>query len=164
MAAAEDSGQANDSIDLITVAQALHWFDVERFFAEVCRVLRPGGVLAIWSYERTSLPAECADIIERVYQETDEYWPPERKFVENHYRDFTLPLPEMPARPFEMQLDWTVEQMLAYIRTWSGSQRYMKATGRDPVALYEDELVAAWGKGTRDVRWPLTLKICQKAT
>lgn len=164
VASAEGSGLDSDSVDLITVAQALHWFDVERFFAEARRVLRPGGVLAVWCYERTSLPAECRDIIEKAYRETETYWPPQRKFVENHYRDFKMPLPEVPVERFEMRLDWTAEQMLAYMRTWSGTQRYMQATGRDPLALLEPELKKAWGAGTRDVRWPLTLKVCQKAT
>ncbi len=127
-------------------------------------MLKPGGVLAVWVYERTSLPAICSDIIEKAYRDTDSCWPPERRFVENHYRDFTLPLPEIPAARFEMQHDWTVEQMLAYMRTWSGTQQYLKSTGRDPVAIHEQELRAAWGAGTRDVRWPLFLRICQKAT
>lgn len=164
VATAEDSGIDADSVDLITVAQALHWFDIEHFFAEACRVLKPGGVLAIWAYDRTSLPPECKDIIEKAYTETKSYWAPERRFVENHYRDFTLPMPEIAAKPFEMQLDWTADQMLAYMRTWSGTQRYMRANGSDPIALFEQELKDAWGAGTRDVRWPLFLKVCQKAT
>jgi hypothetical protein len=138
--------------------------DTERFFAEARRVLKPAGVLAVWVYERTSLPPDCRDVIEKAYTETAAFWPPERRYVENLYRDFTLPMPEIPAESFEMRLDWTVEQMLAYMRTWSGSQRYMQAKGSDPIALVEEELREAWGDGTRDVRWPLTLKVCQKAT
>jgi SAM-dependent methyltransferase len=164
VATAESSGIDADSVDLITVAQALHWFDIEGFFAEACRVLRPGGVLAVWSYERTSLPPECTEAIEKAYTETGPYWAPERKLVENHYRDITMPMPEIPAEAFEMQLDWTADQMLAYMRTWSGTRYYMKAKGSDPVALFEQELRHAWGAGKRDVRWPLTLKVCQKAT
>jgi SAM-dependent methyltransferase len=164
VATAENSGIDDDSVDLITVAQALHWLDTARFFAEARRVLKPGGVLAVWVYERTSLPPECKDIIEKAYTETQLYWPPERKFVENHYRDFTLPMREISVESFEMQLDWTAEQMLAYMRTWSGTQRYMKAKGSDPVAPIEQELREAWGAGKRDVRWPLILKVCQKAT
>lgn len=164
VATAEESGLPNDTVDLITVAQALHWFDTERFFIEAARVLKLDGILAIWSYERTSLPAELSNIIEKAYTETAAYWPPERRFVENHYRDFTFPMSEIAAKPFEMQLAWTVDQMLAYMRTWSGTQRYMRTTGRDPIALFEQEFKEAWGAGARDVRWPLTLRICQKAT
>lgn len=127
-------------------------------------MLKPGGILAVWVYERTSLPTECRDVIEKAYTETEPYWPPERRFVENHYRDFTLPMPEIPVESFEMQHDWTAEQMLAYMRTWSGSLRYMKAQGSDPIALIEQELKEVWGSGKRDVRWPLFLRVCQKAT
>ncbi|MDX1403937.1 MAG: class I SAM-dependent methyltransferase [Woeseiaceae bacterium] len=164
VAVAEDSGLDSDSVDLITVAQALHWFDIERFYSEVRRVLKPGGVLAIWSYERSRITPECNAVIEKAYQETDGYWPPERKFVENHYRDFDMPLPEIEPEPFEMQLDWTAEDMLAYMRTWSGTRYYIEAKGKDPIDLFEQELKDAWGPQRRDVRWPLTLRICQKAT
>jgi SAM-dependent methyltransferase len=142
----------------------LHWFDIERFFAEACRVLKPGGVLAVWCYERTSLPPEYTEFIEKAYGETEPYWAPERRFVENHYRDITMPLPEIPAEAFEMQLDWTADEMLAYMRTWSGTQRYIKEKGSDPIALVEQGLQEAWGPDRRDVRWPLILKVCQKAT
>ena len=164
VATAETSGIDADSVDLITVAQALHWFDIDGFFAEACRVLKPGGVLAAWCYERTRIDPEIREVIEMAYTETDFYWPPERKLVENHYRDITMPLPEVSVEPFEMRLDWTADQMLAYMHTWSGSQRYMKATGRDPVALYEQRLKDRWGGESREVRWPLTLRVCQKAT
>lgn len=164
VAPAENSGLDADSVDLITVAQALHWFDIAGFFAEARRVLKPGGVLAVWSYERTSLPPECFDVIEKAYAETAPYWAPERKLVENHYRDITMPMPEIPAEAFEMELDWTAEQMLAYMRTWSGTQHYMQAKGNDPIALFEQELRENWGPQSRNVRWPLTLKVCQKAT
>ena len=110
-------------VDLITVAQALHWFDIDRFFAEACHVLKPGGVLAIWSYERSRVNPECNEIIEKAYTETESYWPPERAFVENYYRDITMPMPEIPVESFEMWLDWTADEMLSYMRTWSGSQR-----------------------------------------
>ena len=162
VARAESSGINTDSVDLITVAQALHWFDIERFFAEACRVLKPGGVLAVWSYERTRLPTECREIIEKAYTETESYWPPERKIVENHYRDITMPMPEIPVEPFEMRLDWTADEMLAHMRTWSGSQRYQQEKGSDPIARFEQELQRAWGRESREVRWPLTLKVGRK--
>ena len=164
VATAEASGIDSASVDLITVAQALHWFDLDGFFAEACRVLKPGGILAAWSYERSRITPACDEIIEKAYVETDAYWAPERKIVENHYRDITMPMPEISTEAFEMQLDWTADDMLAYMRTWSGTQYYIKANGTDPIALYEEELKEAWGRGSHEVRWPLTLKVCQKAT
>ncbi len=70
-----------------------------------------------------------------------------------------MPLPEIAVEQFEMQVDWSADDMLSYMRTWSATQRYMQANGRDPVALYARELKNQWGSGKRDVRWPLTLKV-----
>ena len=127
-------------------------------------MLKPGGVLAAWCYERSRIKPECNEIIESAYVETDPYWAPERKIVENHYRDITMPMQEIPAKAFEMRLDWTANDMLAYMRTWSGTQYYIKAKGSDPIALFEQQLKNAWGNDSREVRWPLILKVCQKAT
>ena len=164
VAPAESSGIDTDSVDLITVAQALHWFDIERFFDEVCRVLKPGGVLAVWSYERCRVNPECNELIEKIFAEVESYWPPERAIVEDHYRSITMPMPEIPVDSFEMQLDWSADEMLNYMRTWSATQRYMQANSGDPVALYEQELSQIWGDGKRDVRWSLTLKAGRKVT
>lgn len=164
VASAEASGIDANSVDLITVAQALHWFDIERFFDEVCRVLQPGGILAVWAYERCRVNPACNDVIEKIFAEVEAYWPPERDIVENHYRGVTMPLPEIAVEAFEMQVQWTADEMLSYMRTWSASQRYMQANEGDPIALNERELKGEWGRESRDVRWPLTLKICQKAT
>ena len=158
VATAESSAIDTDSVDLITVAQALHWFDIERFFDEACRVLKQGGVLAVWSYERCRVSPECNQVIEKIFAEVESFWPPERHIVEDHYRGITMPMPEIRVDSFEMQLDWTAGEMLNYMRTWSATQRYMQENSVDPVALYEQELRQQWGDGKRDVRWPLTVK------
>jgi SAM-dependent methyltransferase len=159
VAPAESSGIDAESVDLITVAQALHWFDIERFFDEARRVLKSGGVLAFWSYERCLIDPACDGAIEKVFAEVEPYWPPERDIVEDHYRSITMPLPEIAVEQFEMQVDWIADDMLSYMRTWSATQRYMQANGSDPVALYARQLKDQWGSGKRDVRWPLTLKV-----
>lgn len=162
VALAESSGIGAASVDLITVAQALHWFNIDAFFAEACRILKPGGVLAVWSYERCLVDAECNEIIEQVFDEVEDYWPSEREIVDGHYSSIMMPLPEIPVEAFDMRLDWTAAEMLAYMRTWSASRRYMQANNSDPVALYEQELRRTWGNGRRDLRWPLTIRVCRK--
>ncbi len=162
VALAESSVIDVDSVDLITVAQALHWFDIERFFDEACRVLKPGGILAIWSYERCPVTPECDQIIDQIFAEVDSCWPPERSIVNGHYHSVRLPMPEISVDAFEMHLDWIVDEMLSYMRTWSATQRYIQANGSDPIALYERELSDKWGSVKRDVRWPLTLKVGRK--
>ena len=158
----EQSSLPAASADLVTVAQALHWFDFPRFFAEATRVLKPRGVLAAWAYADCRVTPSIDVLKDRVYVDlTGNYWPPERAFVEAGYR--TIPFPfgidapfeEIEPPSFEMRVDWDAAQFLAYLRSWSATQRYIKANGADPVAMVERELVAAWGdpKRTRAVRW-----------
>jgi len=159
VASAEASELPSESVDLVTVAQALHWFDIDEFFVEACRVLRPGGVLAIWCYEHCQVDHAIDGWIMQVYSEVEEYWPPERDLVERRYADIELPVAGIKAKNFRMQVSWTAADMLDYVRTWSASQRYLDDKGADPTAKYADELRAAWGHGRRAVVWPLTLRI-----
>lgn len=146
----------------MTVAQALHWFDIDRFFNEASRVLKPRGVLSVWCYERCKVNPACDDIIEKIFAEVESYWPPERDLVEDHYGSINLPFPEMPVDAFSMEASWAADNMLAYMRTWSASQRYMRDNGTDPTSNLVDALRAAWGPGRRSVRWPITLKAGRK--
>ncbi|MFQ5548869.1 MAG: class I SAM-dependent methyltransferase [Woeseia sp.] len=160
VAKAEQSGLDDDSTDLITVAQALHWFDINRFFDEVQRVLVPGGVLAVWSYQTCLVNADCDAIIHEIYVDiVGEYWPPEREIVDGGYQSIELPMPSIAVPPIAMKVDWTADDMLGYLRTWSASQRYTKDKGADPVSIIESRLNHAWGGGRREVSWPLNIKI-----
>jgi ubiquinone/menaquinone biosynthesis C-methylase UbiE len=158
VAPAESPAIASGSVDLITVAQALHWFDIEQFFAQVLQVLKPGGVLAVWSYERARISPQCDQIIERIFAEVEPYWPPEREIVEDRYRSIVLPLAEFPVEDFEMQIAWGADEMLNYMRTWSATRRYLADKGADPVALHAAQLGRCWGEARRQVSWPLTLR------
>jgi SAM-dependent methyltransferase len=159
---AETCSLTAHSADLITVAQALHWFDFGRFFAEAERVLKPHGVLAAWAYSDCRVTPAIDVLKDRVYVDlTGSYWPPERKFIEAGYR--TIPFPfgtdapftEIRAPEFVMSVAWDATQFLAYLRSWSATQRYIKAKGADPVATVERDLGAAWGDpgARREVRW-----------
>ncbi|MFQ5982024.1 MAG: class I SAM-dependent methyltransferase [Woeseiaceae bacterium] len=160
VARAEATRLADNSTDLITVAQALHWFDITDFFDEAHRVLVPGGVLAVWSYERCFVSVACDALIKELYADIiGPYWPPQRRLVEDGYRGIELPMPSIAPPEFTMKIDWTAQEMLGYLRTWSASQRYLADRGSDPVSLIEDRLNAAWGEGTREVSWPLNVKI-----
>ncbi|HET6628504.1 MAG TPA: class I SAM-dependent methyltransferase [Woeseiaceae bacterium] len=159
VATAERSGLDGRSIDLITVAQALHWFDLDRFFAEARRVLVPGGVLAAWSYGLCRVEPEVDALVLELYRDLDPYWPPERRIVDEGYRGIELPMPPIPSPGFDMSLCWSAEAMLGYLRTWSASQRCLRDRGADPVAAIADRLRGAWGGGERAVRWPLAIKL-----
>lgn len=161
-APAEASGLDAGTVDLVTVAQALHWFDIPRFFTECERVLKPGGLLAVWCYERNRVDVRCDAVISRMFAEVEDYWPPERDLVENHYRDIDMPFDELPSPGFDMSAEWRVDDVLGYFRTWSASQRYLRERNADPVAVIESDLRQAWGDGPRTVSWPLTLRIGRK--
>jgi len=159
VARAESSGLDARSVDLITVSQALHWFEIDRFFDEAMRVLVPGGVLSAWSYELCVVEPEIDAQILNLYRQIDQYWPPERRIVEDRYRGIELPMPAIAAPEFEMTAAWKADAMLGYLRTWSACQRYLRERGTDPVKAIEEALRRLWGAETREVRWPLALKI-----
>lgn len=161
VAPAEQSGLAAGSVDLATAAQALHWFDVPAFNAEAERVLRPGGVLAVWTYALPTLGDPVFDAeFARLHDSVRAWWPPERGLVETGYRTLPFPFPELTPPPFEMTADWDLERFLSYLRTWSAVTRFRDATGTDPVAA-ATSLSRAWGRADelRTVRWPLSLRV-----
>jgi len=161
-AAAESSGLAAGSVDLVTVAQALHWFDIERFYSEADRVLAPSGVIAVWSYEKCRVCPAVDAVLDAVYAAVESYWPDERRIVSNRYADIVLPWPALPGPEFEMSVSWDVQQMLGYLQTWSASKRYEADRGTSPALGYAKALAGVWGNAARQVSWPLTLKVARK--
>jgi hypothetical protein len=147
----------------VTVAQALHWFDHARFYAEVRRVLKPGGLVAAWTYsDCTTGDAALDRVKDRLYIDlTGPYWPPERVHVEAGYRTLPFPFDEIAVPEFAMIAHWNPEQFLAYLRSWSASQRYRKDKNQDPVALIEPDLRSAWDDPARvrEVRWQFHLRV-----
>ncbi len=158
--AAEQSSLDAGSVDLVCVGQALHWFDIARFHAEVRRVLKPRGVVAFWSYADCRVDDQVDVQKDRLYLDlTGPYWPPERALVESGYASLPFPYERIHTPAFKLCMHWTVDQFLAYLRSWSATQRYIRALEQDPVALIENDLRAAWGdpRGPREVRWDFHL-------
>ena len=159
-ATAESAPLATGTFGLVTVAQALHWLDVERFYREATRVLVRGGVIAAWSYNLTRVSHDIDRLIDRFYSETiGPWWPPERRHVESGYATLPFPFEPLPMPPLTMQRDMTAAQFAAYLRTWSAVLRYRQERQVDPVADLEPELGALWGSSTRAVRWPLAIHV-----
>lgn len=153
-------------VDLVTVAQALHWFDLPRFFAAAARVLRPGGVLGAWCYETMTVSPEVDRVVDGLYRGAlGPYWPPERRMVEDGYRSIELPFAHVDSPPFRMEQRWTLAEVEGYLRTWSAVRRCAAATGNDPVAAVAGQLRAAWGDPgeARTVHWPLGMRVGRKA-
>ena len=154
---AERSGIDEHSVDLITVAQALHWFDIDAFFAEAARVMVKRGVLAVWSYERCTVDADCDQVIDEIFAVVEDYWPAERAIVDGGYRGVVLPFEPIALTPVSMRMDWTADEALGYFRTWSAARRYHAQCGVDPYTELEEPLREAWGSGRRCMHWPLTV-------
>lgn len=159
VARAEASGLADDSQDLVTVGQALHWFDEQAFMAEAGRVLKTDGVLAVWFYELCTVNADCDVVVDRLYRDiVGDYWPPERVTIENGYADVRMPGEAIPVPPLEMRQIWSAADMLGFLRTWSACKRYESDKGSDPVLLIESQLTEVWGGERRRITWPLQMK------
>jgi ubiquinone/menaquinone biosynthesis C-methylase UbiE len=166
VAPADQSGLPDESVGLLTVAQALHWFDLERFYEETRRVLKPGGVLAVWAYGINEVEGDAVNqLVHNFYANTvGPYWPPERKLVEEGYRTIPLPFAELTPPAFRMEARWTLEQLLGYFSTWSATNRFIKATGRNPLEPLREALARVWGdpNSPRLVVWPLSLRLGRK--
>jgi SAM-dependent methyltransferase len=166
VAPAEAGGPASGSVDLLAVAQALHWFDREKFYAEAKRTLKPGGVLAVWSYNLLSITPELDALVNHFYHEiVGPYWPPERKLVEQGYGGIEFPFMEISAPEFAMNAGWTLEDFAGYLTTWSSVRRFMDAQGADPVAALLPALRKIWGDpgSSRRISWPLELRAGRRA-
>lgn len=161
VAPAEQSGLPDRSADLVTVAQALHWFDLPAFYAEVRRALKPGGVIAAWTYGVHVTEGDDVNAVVRHFYEhvVGPCWPPERRHVENGYRELPFPFTRMAAPEFTMQVRWPLAQLLGYLGSWSATARYRKLNGSDPLPALRQQLLPLWGDPAqaRSVSWPLSL-------
>lgn len=160
LAAAEKSGLPDASVDLVAVAQAMHWFDLDRFYAEVKRVLKPDGLLAVWTYGASNVGDGQIDplVKEYHYETIGPYWPPERIYVEEEYASLPFPFQRVPAPKFIMRANWSLDQMIGYLSSWSGTKRYIEANGVNPLVKLRESLAPHW-KAEMEVRWPLALHL-----
>ncbi len=160
-----ESGLADHGADLVTAAQALHWFDSAAFFGEAARVLKPDGILAAWTYVHPALDDPVLFPVLEAFAEgpVKACWPPERRFAEEGYRSIAFPWPDLEAPAFQLEMNPTLAELVGYLRTWSATRRYVEAFGRDPVAGAEAALAGLWGDPShrRRLRWPLHLRVCR---
>ena len=161
VARADAGPLADATVDLITVAQALHWFAGDGFFREARRVLRRGGVVAAWTYNLLTIMPPVDALVRALYRDLQRWWPAEQRHVENGYASLPFPFEPLPSPAFSMTSRWSFDYLLGYLGSWSAVAACGRETGRNPLARVADELAVAWGNpaAPREVRWLLTLRV-----
>jgi len=157
---AEQLPFADAAFDLITVAQAAHWFDHARFNTEAVRLLRPGGVLAIWGYGLFSISPAIDALINDYYANTlNHYWPAERHWIEKAYAGLPFPFPRLDTPAFRIQAQWSLPEVIGYLATWSATQRYIADHDHNPLPDLEQRIAEHWldPSQPKPIRWPIHL-------
>lgn len=157
---AEETSFATNSFDLITVAQALHWFSFDKFYDEVKRVAKPNAYLATWMYALNTVNLEIDAIVRSLYKPIlGDYWDAERHHIDEFYATIPFPFHNVETAMFNYSICWTIEHYLGYLNTWSSVQKYIKQHHKNPVSFIETDLRNAWGKNTVEVTFPIFLKM-----
>lgn len=167
VAPAEQTEIQSHTADLVTAAQALHWFDMERFYQEARRVLKPGGALAAWCYGACRINPEIDKIVQHYYKDiVGPCWPPERRHIDKQYRDIPFPFAELPVPDFHMKTEWDMNEFKGYLRTWSATRRYQEKNEQDPLQIVHRLLTKTWGDpaARQTIRWPLYVRLGKVTT
>jgi SAM-dependent methyltransferase len=163
---AESTSLDDASVDLLCVAQALHWFEFEVFYREAKRVLKREGVIAVWAYHNVILPTTALqEIVNHYYHEiVGPYWPAEIKLLEEKYETIPFPFAEINPPAFVMKVNWSLENFVGYLESWSSSRRYFLDKGKNPLDEIREKLENAWGDPASEklVSWPLFLRVGRK--
>lgn len=161
---AEKADLPDASVDLVTVAQALHWFRFDDFYREVRRVSKKDGVIAAWAYGRHSIGPKVDRVSQHFFQDViGKYWPAEIKYIENRYEDVPFPFAQIAAPKFHIELEWSLRDLIRYLYTWSSMQKYVEENRSDPIERLYPLLKEAWEKDDaterKKVTWPIYLKV-----
>ncbi|GLU55583.1 class I SAM-dependent methyltransferase [Dyadobacter frigoris] len=148
--------------DLITVAQAIHWFDFDNFYEKVRHTLKPDGIIAVIGYNLMTIDGECDKIIHRLYSDIlgDTYWDKERKYLDEQYKTIPFPFQEIQAPSFSQKVKWNLDELIGYLNTWSAVQHFIKKNGTNPVDEVRKDFEKMWGKEKqKEVTFPTLLRI-----
>jgi len=152
----------SDSVDLITAGAAAHWFELEGFYREVRRVGKSGAIVALFSYGPRDIADAVGPIVHRFQEEVlDGFWPERIQYVHDRYATLPFPFDEIAVPPFVMSAEWTLHELLAFLDTWSASQRYFQQRGTRAVDALAPDLARAWGDpvGRREICYPLFARV-----
>ena len=156
----EQTSFQDNQFDLITIAQALHWLDRDRFYREATRVGKPGAILAVWGYGLLTIDPVIDRLLHEFYTETvGPYWDSARRLVESQYKSISFPFKEIPTPRFAIQVKWTIDQLSGYLSSWSATQKYIHVKGENPVTRFITSVVPYWKASRRLVSFPVFMRI-----
>lgn len=160
---AESTPLPDQSIDLITVAQAVHWFNSKQFNEEVKRVLKPDGFIAIWGYGLLRADEQLNQLLDTFYTQTvGPYWDAERFHVDKAYQSIPFPFAEKLAPAFNITVLWTRQQLVGYLSSWSSVQHYIRQNGGSPLPAFEAQLQETWAVDeVKEITFPIFLRLGQ---
>lgn len=158
---AEQTDFPAQHFDLISVAQAIHWFDFEKFYAEVRCTLKPAGLLAVIGYGLIRTDQQRINqFIDELYREILKgYWDAERHYIDEGYRTIPFPFQEYPAPELNMHFEWSVVQLIAYLNTWSAVQHFQRRHQQNPVDLLLNQLQDHDLQKKIQVHFPILLRL-----
>ncbi|MGA9745702.1 MAG: class I SAM-dependent methyltransferase [Nitrososphaeraceae archaeon] len=161
---AENANLDNDSVDLVTVAQALHWFDFEKFYINVKRVGKKDGIIAVWSYDMHKINPQIDNISSQLNVDGEilgNYWAKETKYVKEKYKTIPFPFKEISVPAFKTTLYWNLLQLWNYMQTWSSVKKYYSENKQDPLDLVKSELKNLWGDelNKKEVTWNINIRV-----
>ena len=161
---AEETLFADNKFDLITIAQAIHWFDFKKFYHEAERTLKPGGIIAVTGYDIFRINKEINSLVDQFYKETTgPYWDKERRHIDDHYTNIPFPFKEIDTPDFSMNYNWGFEQVIGYLNTWSAVQHYIRRHNENPVEKFAEQLKKVWGNELkRKVSFPVFMRTGRK--
>ena len=158
--AGEETIFSNHQFDLITVAQAIHWFDIQKFYDEVGRVAKVNAVLAVWGYSLLNVSPEIDKLLTHFYaQVVGPYWDTERKLIDEQYKNIPFPFKEIRTPEFKFSFEWTLEEFRGYISTWSSVQKYIQANQVNPVEDFIAEVQPLWKGERQTITFPLFMRL-----
>lgn len=157
---AEETSFDENQFDLVTVAQAIHWFDFDKFYKELNRILKPDGIFAVLGYGLFKSNPDSDKILHHFYNNiTGKYWDKERKYLDENYETIPFPLEELEVKSFQNEFTWSFEELIGYLSTWSATQHYITQNNQNPIDLIHNDLKNSWEKGDKKVTFPLLLRI-----
>ena len=158
---AEKTSFPDNAFDLITVAQAIHWFDFKAFYSEVNRTIKHNGIIAVMGYGLVQTFGQANSIIFDFYKNIiGPFWDRERRYIDENYQTIPFPFDELESIKVDNVVEWTFEQITGYLETWSAVQHYKNKKKQNPLDLIYDDLKKCWGPSeTRTVKFPILLRV-----